>query len=148
MRTEGEKQSMSKSPTSSRRTSGLRGASPTMLKELRGASKSKKAVTEGDVLRQLKTVIDPELGINIVDLGLIYGVRVLCRPKSASPSFIVRVKMTLTSPGCPLAPLIHKMVEGALMKLPQVEDVKLEIVWDPPWSIERVSKETRLMFGW
>jgi metal-sulfur cluster biosynthetic enzyme len=105
-------------------------------------------VDKNKVLEQLKTVVDPELGVDIVGMGLIYGVRVSCRPKSVPPSFIVRIKMTLTSPGCPLAPIIHKEVEEAVMKIRGVREVKLQLVWDPPWTPSRASEEVRVMFGW
>lgn len=110
---------------------------------------AKKAVTKIDVIGQLKEVVDPELGVNIVDLGLIYEVTVKVNGKSKQEKgAIVHVKMTLTSPGCPLAPIIHEEVERALMKIKGVEDVELEIVWDPPWSLDKVSEETKLLFGW
>lgn len=106
----------------------------------------KKVVTKADVTKQLKEVVDPELGVNIVDLGLIYGVEI--KNSETDKGAVVHVRMTLTSPGCPLAPIIHEEVEKALMKIKGVDDVELEIVWDPPWSLDKVSEETKLLFGW
>lgn len=107
----------------------------------------KKTVTKAEVMKQLKEVVDPELGVNIVDLGLIYEVAVKS-VKQDTGGVVVHVKMTLTSPGCPLAPIIHEEVEKSLMKIKGVDEVELEIVWDPPWSLEKVSEETKLLFGW
>lgn len=92
-----------------------------------------------DVFNALKGVIDPELGINVVDLGLVYGVEI--------NEEAVRVEMTLTSPGCPLAGLIDQMVKSAVGKLEGVERVELELVWDPPWIPAMMSEEVREEFG-
>ncbi len=92
-----------------------------------------------DVFNALKGVIDPELGINVVDLGLVYGVEI--------NEEVVRVEMTLTSPGCPLAGLIDQMVKSAVGKLKGVERVELELVWDPPWIPAMMSEEVREEFG-
>jgi metal-sulfur cluster biosynthetic enzyme len=92
-----------------------------------------------DVFNALKGVIDPELGINVVDLGLVYGVEI--------NEGVVRVEMTLTSPGCPLAGLIDQMVKSAVGKLKGVERVELELVWDPPWIPAMMSEEVREEFG-
>lgn len=100
-------------------------------------------MTKNKIIKQLKEVIDPELGFNIVDLGLVYDAKV----KPLGKGVKVIVVMTLTSPGCPLASVIHEGVEKAVMKLKEVEDVELELVWDPPWSIEKASREVRIVFG-
>ena len=92
-----------------------------------------------DIFNALKGVIDPELGINVVDLGLVYGVEI--------NEGVVRVEMTLTSPGCPLAGLIDQMVKSAVGKLDGVERVELELVWDPPWIPAMMSEEVREEFG-
>jgi len=94
-----------------------------------------KMITREDVLYQLATVIDPELHIDIVALGLIYEVVV----KRDS----VRVVMTLTTPGCPLAPIIDSMIKEALSPLGDIE-VVVELVWDPPWTKEMMAEEARL----
>jgi len=92
-----------------------------------------------DVFDALRGVVDPELGVNVVDLGLVYGVEI--------KEGVVRVEMTLTSPGCPLAGLIDQMVRSAVGKLEGVEKVELELVWDPPWIPAMMSEEVREEFG-
>lgn len=94
-------------------------------------------ITKGQVLAQLATVMDPELHIDIVSLGLIYEVRV---------GQHVHIKMTLTTPGCPLAPVIDTMVKDAIAKLPGLsrQDIAVELVWEPAWTVERMSEEARL----
>ena len=94
---------------------------------------------EDKVWEALKTVLDPELGISIVDLGLIYSVKM--------GEGVVDIKMTLTSPGCPLAPLIDEMVRKAVGEVEGVKKINLEIVWDPPWSPELMSEEVRAELG-
>lgn len=94
---------------------------------------------EKQVEDALRSVIDPELGINIVDLGLIYGVDV--------SEGEVKVRMTLTSPGCPLAPIIDQMVRGAVSEVEGVKGVQLDLVWDPPWIPEMMSEEVRVELG-
>lgn len=98
------------------------------------------ALTEERARAALKGVIDPEIGVNIVDLGLIYGLEV-------SPDRI-DVRMTMTSPTCPMGDLLMDEVESALDRLAPGIPVHLELVWDPPWSPEKMSPETRDHFGW
>jgi metal-sulfur cluster biosynthetic enzyme len=91
-----------------------------------------------DVVREnLRTVIDPELGVNIVDLGLIYGIEV----KEDN----VGIKMTLTSPACPLGAVIQAQAHTALKKLPWVKDVKVELVWSPRWDPRTMASEDARM---
>jgi metal-sulfur cluster biosynthetic enzyme len=106
-----------------------------------GESSRTMPLTEENVLEALKDVIDPELAINIVDLGLIYNVEI--EDKS------VRVKMTLTSPGCPVGPMLQAMAEGAVRRtFPEVESAKAEIVWIPPWDpYTMASEEAKDMLG-
>ena len=92
-------------------------------------------MTVEDVYNALREVVDPELGINIVDLGLIYDVRV-------EDDGRVYVKMTFTTPGCPLAFKIFMSVRHAVKRL-GVKDVKVVVTFDPPWSPERMSPEAR-----
>jgi metal-sulfur cluster biosynthetic enzyme len=91
-----------------------------------------------DVWTALRAVIDPELGINIVDLGLIYGVDV--------EGGAVTVRYTLTTAGCGLGPLIESGITEVLSALP-VDDVHAELVFEPPWSPEMMSAETKAMLG-
>lgn len=98
-------------------------------------------ITRDQVYEKLKTVMDPELYVDIVSLGLIYGVEV--RGKK------VKVTMTLTTPGCPLAPVIDQMIKDALQNLAGVsrKDIELKLVWEPAWSKEMMNEETRLKLG-
>lgn len=95
--------------------------------------------TEDKIRDALAGVIDPELGVSIVDLGLVYDVRF---EKGEA-----EVEMTLTSPGCPLAPLIDKKVKEAVKKVKEVKKLKLELVWDPPWSQDLMSEELKAEYG-
>lgn len=88
----------------------------------------------------LKTVIDPELHIDIVALGLIYDVIV--------DDQLIDVVMTLTTPGCPLAPMIDRMVNQALEKVAEGRKIKVSLVWDPPWSLDKMSDEARAELGY
>lgn len=96
---------------------------------------SKKAL-----LNKLKNVPDPELGISVVDLGLVYDVKVDKKGK-------VEVIMTLTTMGCPLFDLIEKPVIEELKKIKGVADVNVELTFDPPWSADKMSKEARVKLG-
>lgn len=98
-------------------------------------------MTESEVLDALREVVDPELGANVVDLGLVYGVEV--------ENGRVRVAMTMTSRACPLSVYVAEMAEAAIRaREPLLEDVRVEIVWDPPWSPERMAEPIRRMLGW
>ncbi len=93
---------------------------------------------QGDVVMEhLKSVVDPELGINIVELGLIYGVEI--------NEGDVTVKMTLTSPACPLGAVIQGQVHQALHKLPWVKVPKVELVWTPRWDPRTMASEDAKM---
>jgi len=96
-------------------------------------------VTEEDVLEALKTVYDPEIPINVVDLGLVYEVKV--------NGGNVYVQMTLTAPGCGMGPHIAQQAEWAVADVEGVEDVQIEMVFDPPWSPDRISEEARASLG-
>lgn len=95
--------------------------------------------TESEIREALKSVIDPELGINIVDLGLIYDIVI---NKGA-----VKVKMTLTTPMCPLGPLIVENARKAVEGVPGVKDVDIEITFDPPWTMDRINPEIKERLG-
>lgn len=97
-------------------------------------------VTKEDVLKALKAVIDPELGINIVDLGLIYEVRVEDNK--------VYVKMTLSAKGCPLHESILSGAENVIKMMNNVEEANVQIVWDPPWTPDRLSPEAKKKMGY
>ncbi|MFA5077291.1 MAG: metal-sulfur cluster assembly factor [Candidatus Micrarchaeia archaeon] len=99
------------------------------------------------ILEKLKEVIDPELGVNLVDLGLFYEVKVE-KPKKKGESAHVEVKMTLTTIGCPLAGFFAMQVEEKVKSIPGVKDVHVHVVWDPPWTPERMSKEAKQTLGY
>lgn len=92
--------------------------------------------TEDGILTALKAVLDPEIGINIVDLGLVYGVE-------KEPPGKVKLTMTLTSMGCPLTELIHQQCTMILTRLPAVEDVDVNFVFSPPWSTDKIADEAK-----
>lgn len=94
---------------------------------------------EDKMRKALRGVIDPELGVSIVDLGLIYDVRY--------ENGEAEVEMTLTSPGCPLAPVIDKKIKDALRGVSEVKKLTVELVWDPPWSRDLMSDELKAEFG-
>ncbi len=89
------------------------------------------------VMETIRTILDPELGISIVDLGLIYGVDV----KEGD----VQVRMTLTSPACPVGPVIQAQVHQAVKKLPWAKEVKVELVWSPRWDPKTMASEDARM---
>jgi len=92
------------------------------------------------VIEALCSVFDPEIPVNIYELGLIYDVDV-------SPEGAVRIRMTLTAPGCPSAQLLPDEVEARVREVPGVTDVGVEVVWDPPWTPEKMSESARLQLG-
>ncbi|MGE7917156.1 MULTISPECIES: metal-sulfur cluster assembly factor [Lysinibacillus] len=88
----------------------------------------------------LENVIDPELGIDIVNLGLVYDV-------DLDEEGLATVTMTLTSMGCPLGPVIVDQVNTALGELPEVKSTNVNIVWNPPWSKDRMSRYAKMALG-
>ncbi|MBI2465392.1 metal-sulfur cluster assembly factor [Candidatus Shapirobacteria bacterium] len=98
-------------------------------------------ITKELVLEYLKEVIDPELNINIVDLGLVYDT--IIDEKKGS----VEVVMTLTSPGCPLSIVFEEWVPEAVKKIEGVKDVKINLVWEPPWNPDKISEEAKENLG-
>ncbi|MCX7869646.1 MAG: iron-sulfur cluster assembly protein, partial [Terrimicrobiaceae bacterium] len=96
------------------------------------------------VWSQLKTVYDPEIPVNVVDLGLIYDCRIETNEAGGSS---VLVKMTLTAPGCGMGPAIAADARSRLLALEGVEDARVELVWDPPWNQSMISEEGRMKLG-
>ena len=99
---------------------------------------------EEKVWDQMKTVFDPEIPINVVDLGLIYDCRL---NKSEDDNFIIEVDMTLTAPGCGMADVLVADIQERVEMMPRVVSVKVELVLDPPWSMEMMSEAARLEAG-
>ena len=96
---------------------------------------------EEALLDALRTVNDPEAGMNIVELGLVYGVE--ATPPTAT------VRMTMTSAACPLGDYLTDAVRDALRaRFPELEQVNVDLVWEPPWTPARMSEEARNFFGW
>jgi metal-sulfur cluster biosynthetic enzyme len=106
------------------------------------------APSEEALLDALRSVDDPEAGMNIVELGLVYGVEAT-PDRNAPARFIATVRMTMTSAACPLGDLLTDGVRDALRaRFPELEEVNVELVWDPPWTPDRMSEEARNFFGW
>lgn len=98
-------------------------------------------VTEEQVEQALREVDDPEIGINVVDLGLVYAIRVQDRA--------VEVEMTMTSPACPLGAYLETEVQNAVRQAaPEADEVRVALVWDPPWSPDRMSPAAKRELGW
>ena len=99
------------------------------MKKLAGVTKEK-------VFRKLKDVMDPELHLNIVDLGFIYGIEFLAKDK-------IKIKMTMTSPACPLSPYFESEIPSVLKKIKGIRTVKVEFVFDPPWTRDKISESAK-----
>ncbi|MGB0371076.1 MAG: putative Fe-S cluster assembly protein SufT [Opitutales bacterium] len=95
------------------------------------------------IWEQLKKVYDPEIPVNIVDLGLVYNMEV----KEEGAQFNVHVDMTLTAPGCGMGPTIAEDAKNKVKVVPGVADAEVEIVWDPVWTQDMISEEGKMMLG-
>lgn len=95
---------------------------------------------EARVIAAMRTVYDPEIAVNIYDLGLIYGLDINAQAE-------VSVRMTLTAPGCPVAGILPEQVAAAIRAVDDVTAAQVELVWDPPWSQDCMSDEARLTLG-
>ena len=89
------------------------------------------------IIKQIKKIFDPEIPVNIYELGLIYKIEVIEEKN-------VNIDMTLTSPNCPVAESLPKMVKDNIMKINGVESVDLKLVWDPPWTQDKMSEAAKL----
>ncbi len=96
-------------------------------------------VDKEDVIRVLKTCYDPEIPVNIYDLGLVYGIDI--------KDTTVRITMTLTAPGCPMHSVITKNVKEKLEEMEGVEKAEVELVWEPQWSVDKISPEGKKILG-
>lgn len=96
-------------------------------------------VTKDQIMGKLKTVLDPELHINVVDLGLVYDVAV--------ENSKVKLLMTLTTPGCPLAAYFEKDLKEKIREVPEVSEVEIELTFDPPWDPSKMSQDAREQLG-
>ena len=102
------------------------------------------AVSEDKVMEQLRTCYDPEIPVNIVDLGLIYDMQIQPLPTGGSR---VEIKMTLTAPGCGMGPVLQQDVESRVSSIPGVKEAAVFLVWDPPWSRDMLTDAARLELG-
>lgn len=93
-----------------------------------------------DIIEAFKTVYDPEIPVNIYDLGLIYGFEV-------DDNYFVDVSMTLTAPGCPVAETFPGIVENAVKSVVGVSDARVELTFEPPWTMDNMSEEAKLELG-
>jgi probable FeS assembly SUF system protein SufT len=98
---------------------------------------------EKAVWEAMKTVFDPEIPVNIVDLGLVYD----CNIGKEDDQTVVNVKMTLTAPGCGMGPTIAADAQGKIMSIPGISDARVEIVWDPAWNQGMISEVGRMQLG-
>jgi probable FeS assembly SUF system protein SufT len=101
-------------------------------------------VGEEEVWDRLRTVYDPEIPVNIVDLGLVYDCQI---SKEAEHGTRVDVKMTLTAPGCGMGPAIAQDARLKILSIPGVDDASVELVWDPPWNQEMISEAGKMKLG-
>ena len=92
------------------------------------------------IIEALKGIYDPEIPVNIYDLGLIYNI-------SIDPQAYVKIEMTLTSPGCPVAQTFPGIVENVVNNVAGVNETQVELVWDPPWTSENMSEAAKLQLG-
>ena len=108
--------------------------------ESSGLDALKQNPVEGKVVQVLRTIYDPEIPVNIYDLGLIYEINV-------DPESRVNVRMTLTAPGCPVAGSLPPEVERKIENIPEVKSAAVELVWEPTWTREMMSEVARLELG-
>src|ERR1700736_4534294 len=101
-------------------------------------------VDEEEVWEQLRTVYDPEIPVNIVDLGLVYDCQIVADQESGTK---VEVKMTLTAPGCGMGPAIAQDARSKILTIPGVDEADVELVWDPPWNQHMISEAGKMKLG-
>ncbi|MFI3290533.1 MAG: iron-sulfur cluster assembly protein [Opitutales bacterium] len=107
-------------------------------------SQARTLPSKEDIWEIAKTVYDPEVPVNIVDLGLVYRVDIFTDALNLNN---VEIDMTLTSPGCVMGPMIAEDLKGRILALPNIDLVEVLIVWDPPWSKEMISEEAKMILG-
>ena len=101
------------------------------------------ATLEEQVWHQMKQVFDPEIPVDIVNLGLVYD----CTLSEVDSGTDVDVKMTLTAPGCGMGPVIAADAQARIMSLSEINDARVELVWDPPWNQDMISEEGKMKLG-
>jgi len=110
-----------------------------------GSTLTSAEALEEEVWKQLRTCYDPEIPVNIVDLGLIYDCSIL--PLSDPSRYRVDIKMTLTAPGCGMGPVIQQDVQNKVIGIEVVDEANVELVWDPPWNQSMISEAAKLQLG-
>ena len=103
------------------------------------------AALEDQIVERLRTVFDPEIPVNLYDLGLIYDIAL--SPSEISDKSDVKIVMTLTTPNCPVAGQMPGMVETAVKALPELDKINIDLVFSPPWDKSRMSDEARLQLN-
>ena len=101
--------------------------------------KEKLSPGEQEVLKQLQIVIDPELGIDLVNLGLIYGIEVNDQQ--------CKITMTLTTMGCPISDLLYKMIKEAVLQVAEITECEINLGWEPAWGPDKMSRFARMALG-
>ncbi len=120
------------------------GLQPESLPEKDNGAEHVGPPSEEAIWDQLKTVFDPEIPVNVVDLGLIYSCEIHTQD---SGTFRVDVKMTLTAPGCGMGPAIAQDAKYKVEQVPGVAEATVDIVWDPPWNQEMITEEGKMQLG-
>jgi len=108
--------------------------------ESKGLTTIERSVLEGDIVEMIRTIYDPEIPVNIYDLGLIYDIRI-------ADNKDVVIVMTLTSPACPVAESLPGDVQRIVQGVPTVGKVSVELTWDPPFTVDMMSEDVKLMLG-
>ncbi|QSR88029.1 putative Fe-S cluster assembly protein SufT [Methylacidiphilum caldifontis] len=101
-------------------------------------------ITEEVIYNRLKEVYDPEIPVNIVDLGLIYDCQI---NRKEDGSYAVAVKMTLTAPGCGMGTILAQDAQSRILEIPSVSEAQVDLVWDPPWNPSMISEEGKMILG-
>ena len=107
------------------------------LADMLGCSREKTSEVKEKVILEIKKIYDPEIPVNIYELGLIYKIEINDENK-------VNIEMTLTTPNCPVAESLPKMVKDNILMLDGIDDVDLKLVWDPPWTKDKMSEAAKL----
>jgi metal-sulfur cluster biosynthetic enzyme len=114
------------------------------------APNPKLAALEAEAMKYLATVMDPELNVDIVSLGLVYNVAARVKPTGEADGYFLHILLTLTTPGCPLAAVFEPMIKQALTPIEDIDseqDVTIELTFDPPWVPDMMSDEAKAELG-
>jgi len=117
---------------------------PSAKTEQKAVAQTNGEVSEEDVWNQLRQCFDPEIPVNIVDLGLVYDCRLINKPEGGTK---VEVKMTLTAPGCGMGPAIAHDAQSKILSIDGVDEADVQLVWDPPWNQNMISEAGRMKLG-